>query len=231
MLQKLLRKSREDINSLLLNYEVDYSLSFLDSYTEEPVIEEEMPEVTIEYDVTRVPPWIFNRGFTADTLLDWECGADFDGGLVIPVHDLNNRSVGIITRRLNLTPKYLYSKGLRKSRILFGAQKIQRCEFVCVTEGSLDAIWLQQNGFPAVSLLGASMSKYQEDLLLQLPTSEIVLCLDNDEAGKIGMSKALTTLSNRCRVSRISLPGGYKDVQDIRDTTVLKETVKQRTYW
>ena len=190
-----------------------------------------MSEITIEYDRTRVPPWRFNRGFTSETLLEWQCGADFDGGLVIPAYDLTNRLVATITRRVNLTPKYLYSKGLRKSRILFGAHKIQKSDFICITEGSLDAIWLQQNGFPAVSLLGASISKYQEDLLLQLPTDELVLCLDNDEAGKIGVSKALTTLSNRCRVSRISLPGGYKDVQDIRDITVLKETVKQRTYW
>ena len=229
-LQKLLHKSRSEIDALLIDYSADYSLSFLDEYATE-IDNEEMPEVTIEYDITRVPPWIFKREFTAETLLNWKCGSDLDGGLVIPVYDLNSRLVGIITRRLNLTPKYLYSKGLRKSHVLFGAYKIVQSDFVCVTEGSLDAIWLQQNGIPAVSILGASISKVQENLLLQLPTKEIVLCLDNDEAGKIGMQKALTTLSNRCRVSRINLPGGYKDVQDIRDVDILKETVQQRTYW
>jgi DNA primase len=104
-------------------------------------------------------------------------------------------------------------------------------DFICVTEGSLDTIWLNQNGFPAVSILGATISQVQEDLLLQLPTNEIVLCLDNDKAGEIGMQKALTSLAIRCKVSRVNLPGGYKDVQDIRNIELLQEVINSRTYW
>lgn len=229
-LQKLLHKSRSEIDSLLIDYGADYSLSFLDQYSEE-VEEPEMEEVTLDYNRGRVPSWIFNRDFSVETLIDWECGADIDGSLVIPVYDSRDRLVGNITRRLNMTPKYLYSKGLRKSRILFGGHKMTTSDFICVTEGSLDAIWLNQNGFPAVSILGATISKAQEDLLLQLPTNEIVLCLDNDNAGEIGMQKALTSLMIRCKVSRVNLPGGYKDVQDIRDTNLLKEVINSRTYW
>ena len=70
----------------------------------------------------------------------------------------------------------------KKSRILFGANHIEPTDFVCVTEGSLDAMWLDQCGYASVALLGASMSKYQEELLVDLPTKEIVLCLDNDSA-------------------------------------------------
>ena len=190
-----------------------------------------MVEISVEYDKARVPPWIFDRGFSRETLIEWECGADIEGSLVIPVKDNDKRLVGTVTRRLNREPKYLYSQGLRKSRLLFGGYKIDKCKFVYITEGSLDAMWLHQNGLPAISLLGATMSKYQEELLMQLPTDELVLCLDNDKAGEIGMQKALTSLSTRCRVSRVSLPGGYKDVQDIRDITVLNETVEKRIYW
>ena len=190
-----------------------------------------MEEIILDYNRGRVPAWIFNRGFSPETLIDWECGADIDGSLVIPVYDIKSRLVGSITRRLNMTPKYLYSKGLRKSRLLFGANKMKTSDFICVTEGSLDALWLNQNGFPAVSILGASISQTQEDLLLQLPTNEIVLCLDNDEAGAIGMQKALTSLFIRCRVSRVNLLGGYKDVQDVRDVDLLKEIINSRTYW
>ena len=190
-----------------------------------------MVEISVEYDKARVPPWIFDRGFSRETLLEWECGADIEGSHVIPVKDNDKRLVGTVTRRLNREPKYLYSQGLRKSRLLFGGYKIDKCKFVYITEGSLDAMWLHQNGLPAISLLGATMSKYQEELLMQLPTDELVLCLDNDKAGEIGMQKALTSLSTRCRVSRVSLPGGYKDVQDIRDITVLNETVEKRIYW
>lgn len=229
-LQKLLHKSRPEIDALLIDYGADYSLSFLDQYSE-TVEEPEMEEITLDYNRGRVPAWIFNRGFSPETLVDWECGADIDGSLVIPVYDIKSHLVGSITRRLNMTPKYLYSKGLRKSRLLFGANKMETSDFICVTEGSLDALWLNQNGFSAVSILGATISKAQEDLLLQLPTNEIVLCLDNDKAGEIGMQKALTSLMIRCKVSRVNLPGGYKDVQDIRDVDLLKEVINSRTYW
>ena len=229
-LQKLLHKSRSEIESLLINYGVDYSLSFLDEYTDK-VKESEMDEIVLDYNRGRVPSWIFNRGFSPEILIDWECGADITGGLIIPVYDIKSRLVGSITRRLNMTPKYLYSKGLRKSRILFGANKMVTSDFICVTEGSLDTIWLNQNGFPAVSILGATISQVQEDLLLQLPTNEIVLCLDNDKAGEIGMQKALTSLAIRCKVSRVNLPGGYKDVQDIRNIELLQEVINSRTYW
>ena len=215
---------------MLINYGADYSLSFLDEYAEKPE-EPEMEEVTFDYNKGRVPAWIFNRGFSPEILIDWECGADIDGSLVIPVYDMKSRLVGNITRRLNMTPKYLYSKGLRKSRILFGAHKMVASDFICITEGSLDALWLNQNGFPAVSILGATISKAQEDLLLQLPTNELVLCLDNDKAGEIGMQKALTSLMIRCKVSRVNIPGGYKDVQDIRNVDLLKEVINSRTYW
>lgn len=231
-LQKLLQMSRSEIESLLINYEVDDSLSFLDEYvTEAP--EKEMIEIPIEYNIAKVPSWIFDRDFTSAILSEWQCGSDIDGNLVLPVYDQMQRLVGTITRRLDQTPKYLYSKGLRKSRVLFGGYRIQPCEFVCVTEGSLDAIWLDQNGFPAVSILGANLSKYQEDLLLQLPTNELVLCLDNDRAGEIGMQNALTTLSNRCKVSRTHLTniGGFKDVQEVRDVNLLQKVIETRTYW
>lgn len=234
LIQKMLQLSRTEIQSLLMGYEVGDSLSFLDSYSlKTDGDEKEMVEIVAEYDLTRVPSWIFDRGFETSTLLEWECGADLDGDLVMPVRDIGKRLVGTVVRRQNLTPKYLYSKGLRKSRLLFGGYKIQPCDFVCVTEGSLDAIWLDQNKFPAVSILGANLSKYQEDLLLQLPTKEIVLCLDNDRAGEIGTQNALTTLSDRCRVSRINLNivGGYKDVQDVRDIDHLKTAIQNRTYW
>ena len=69
---------------------------------------------------------------------------------------------------------------------MFGQQFLETSSpFVCITEGSLDTMWLDQNGFPSVALLGASISQTQQELTLQIPTQELVLCLDNDEAGRI----------------------------------------------
>ena len=102
---------------------------------------------------------------------------------------------------------------------------------VYVTEGPLDAMWLDQLGLPSVALLGMSMSQTQRDLLLTLPTKEIILCLDNDQAGKIGRDKALDLLYGKITLSYIKLPKEYKDVQDVRSYDIIQNVIKNRRYW
>ena len=178
-----------------------------------------------------VPKWIFDRGFDKQSLKIWLCGISPANGLIIPVKDINFRTVGWITRQEKQIPKYLYSKGLKKSHILFGQPYIRDCEYVCVTEGPLDAMWLNQLGFSAVALLGMSMSEKQKDLILTLPTKEIILCLDNDEAGQRGKKRAFELLDNKIKVSHIDIPEEYKDVQDIKSYGILKNVIKNKRYW
>ena len=125
----------------------------------------------------------------------------------------------------------LYSKGLRKSRVLFGINHVEATDFICVTEGSLDTMWLDQCGYTSVALLGANMSKQQEELLLSLQKKEIVLCLDNDKAGINATEKSLTRLSTKCIVSSIQIPQEYKDVQDIRNKNELDRVIETRILW
>ena len=75
------------------------------------------------------------------------------------------------------------------------------------------------------------MSQYQENLLMTLPTKEVVLCLDNDTAGKTATDNILTRLSNRCIVSIVTVTEGYKDVKDIKDEKLLATIIQQRTLW
>ena len=158
-------------------------------------------------------------------------GIDILNSLVIPIHTQIGTLVGWVLRKSYGTPKYLYSKGLRKSRVLFGQHHIMdEVPFVCITEGSLDTMWLTQHGFSSVALLGATISKRQVDLATMLPTQELVLCLDNDEAGRIGLDKAMACLSANFMVSYIKLPKEYKDVQDVRDSELLERIIKERTF-
>ena len=120
---------------------------------------------------------------------------------------------------------------MKCSRLLFGADNIVKSDFICVTEGTLDTMWLDQNGFPSVAIFGASLSKRQEELLLSLPTKELVLCLDRDEAGQSATKKILTRLNDRCIVSCIAIPERYKDVQDIRDKEELTQVINNRNLW
>ena len=219
----------KQVNQYLVSYKDTHSKRL---FIEPPIVEEgPLPEVNVPFKLGMVPKWIFDRGFDKQSMKKWLCGISPANGLIIPVKDINFRTVGWITRQEKQIPKYLYSKGLKKSHILFGQPYIRDCEYVCVTEGPLDAMWLNQLGFPAVALLGMSMSAKQKDLILTLPTKEIILCLDNDEAGQRGKKRAFELLDNKIKVSHIDIPEAYKDVQDIKSYGILKNVIKNKRYW
>jgi DNA primase len=92
-------------------------------------------------------------------------------------------------------------------------------------------MWLDQMGYNSVALLGASISATQVQLLQDLPIGEIVLCLDSDEAGRIGTDRCLTKLSSTCRISYIELPEGNKDIQEISDKALIDQIISNRNYW
>ena len=225
-LSKYLDIPWSSMDQYLLNQEFSFDINMFEEDKNDIIFE----EVDFPFRQGYVPTWIFDRDFKKATLKKWGCAVDHENSLVIPIY-WEAKMVGWITRRRYLTPKYLYSKGLKKSQVLFGREHIQPTDFVCITEGSLDTMWLDQCGYPSVALLGASMSRQQEELLLQLPTKELVLCLDNDSPGQLATEKSLTKLSGRCIVSKIELPEGYKDVQDIRETQILDKVIKQRLLW
>ena len=194
--------------------------------------EELPPWAKFPYNQNYVPPWIFKRGYDKNTLKRWGCGITAENGLAIPVCNYVGEIYGYVIRRdKGYEPKYLYSKGLHKSELLFGQHLLRDRGMVCVTEGSLDTMWLDQLGYNSVALLGMSMSFTQADLLMAAEISEIVLCLDNDEAGRLGTEKALTRLGNSCKISYITLPDGIKDVQDIPTKSLLDEVINDRNYW
>ena len=227
-LMKYLGISYDEVQRRVLNTEASFNIDMFDEFA---LDEPEMVEVDFPFTRGYVPEWIFDRGFDKATLRKWDCSLGPYESLVIPIKDISSTLVGWVTRRQNITPKYLYSKGLKKSKLLFGQQFLETSSpFVCITEGSLDTMWLEQNGFPSVALLGASISQTQQELTLQIPTQELVLCLDNDEAGRIGLHKAMTCLSRNFMVSYINLPKEYKDVQDIRDEKLLQSIIKERTF-
>ena len=228
-IQKILGLDKEGIEKYLVDHTMFYDLGMFDAVA--PPVEGQLLEVEFPHISGRVPSWIFERDFTKTTLKRWDCGTDNYNNLIIPINDRDSRLVGWVTRQFERNPKYLYSKGLKKSQVLFGEDKIKEAPFICITEGALDTMWLDQNGYSSVAILGASISNIQVEALIKLPTEELVLCLDNDEAGKIGTDRAMACISKSFVVSYIKLPKGYKDVQDIRDENILKETISNRTFW
>ena len=115
---------------------------------------------------------------------------------------------------------------------MFGQELItEPRDFICITEGSLDTMWLDQHGFASVALLGAHISRKQQELAFKLPTKELVLCLDNDDAGRIGLEKAMNDLIPKFMVSYVQLPKEFKDVQEIRNKEILQNIIQERTFF
>ena len=92
-------------------------------------------------------------------------------------------------------------------------------------------MWLNQHGYSAVAVLGASVSPTQIDLISTLHPDEVVLALDNDEAGKKGMDKASIDMGNRFMLSYLKLPKQYKDVQEISNINVLNKVISNKSIW
>ena len=228
-LKRYLRSDAISITKLLLESQANFSVDIFDDL-EETI--KGRPEYFMEADTSRFPIWAYDRGFTEETLKKWGCGTTEYNDLVIPIHDIDDRLVGSVTRRTNAVPKYMYSKGLQKSRVMFGANKLEgHHKYICITEGSLDTMWLTQNGYPSVAILGATMSKAQLDILRSLRTEEYILCFDNDAAGQKAISRAMLDISTSFMVSYIKMPKKYKDVQDVRSEALLKEVIAKRHYW
>lgn len=228
--------SLEEFNKAYQTDETSYDLDFLDSLTAETsgLTDTNMPRIDLPETFVKdyFSEWVYKRGFHYDLLSKWGCGSNNFGDLIIPLEDAYSRLVGWVSRRQNAVPKYWYSPGMRKSLLLFGETKLQIPEpFVCITEGTLDALWLIQHGIAAVALLGAVPSKYQIQRLQKIRTQELVMCLDNDSAGSKGMDRLRNQLHNSFILSRISLPSIYKDVQDVRNRTDLTNIVSNRYYW
>jgi len=126
----------------------------------------------------------------------------FRNRLMLPVVDTSGNVVAFGSRVLDKSePKYMNSSETpvySKRRVLYGlnlAKKTKRSNII-LCEGNLDIVTLHQAGFDnAVASMGTALTVEQTRLLSRF-TKELVLCYDNDNAGKIATERALQILQN-----------------------------------
>ncbi|QEK39517.1 DNA primase [Candidatus Sneabacter namystus] len=148
--------------------------------------------------------------FTTNTSEYYEI---FRQRIMLPIKNLRNATIGFGGRgiSLNTVPKYLNSpetKLFNKSRILFAQEKAfpigRKKNSIILVEGYFDVIAMHAAGYTnTVAALGTSITEKHLKTLWEY-ADEIVLCLDQDTAGK----KALT------RIMQIAL-GGISEVKKI----------------
>jgi hypothetical protein len=87
---------------------------------------------------------------------------------VIPIHKAKGELVAYAGRTIDGSePRYRFPAGFHKSLELFNLHRVRGELSVILVEGFFDCMKVTQAGFPRVALMGSTMSKTQEDLLVE----------------------------------------------------------------
>jgi len=112
--------------------------------------------------------------------------------IAIPIADMDRNILAYCGRTIhqNVTPRYLFPKGFRKSEYLFNIQNIiyGAPTPVFIVEGFFGCIHIHALGFDSVALMGTTISAQQIDLLKKTGR-RYILMLDGDRTGKQAMEK------------------------------------------
>lgn len=191
--------------------------------------------------------YMLARGFTPETLDDWELGYDARSDrVVIPVRDEHGALVGFKGRSWDgHHPKYLVigdapgddRRGFGRylpGQVVFGLNRA-RSQRLIVVEGELNAIALAQAGHPDAVALGRSGLTLRQARLLRSHADHLTFFFDADEGGDRGLwgwdeedgfhhEGALEILGRDCDIDLVcgqdNDPAGY--LQDGEEARIAK---------
>jgi DNA primase len=175
-------------------------------------------------------PYVSARGLSWATATDFGIGlysgrGIMHGRLAIPIHDEQGRLVAYCGRSvIAADPRYRFPASFRKSLVLFNYHRAAALahDGVVVVEGFFDSMRVHQAGFRSVvALMGAALSRDQENLLVQR-FRKVTLMLDADPAGRTASHAAAQRLAGQCSVCQAMVPSGGQPDQmsdeEIRQT-------------
>jgi DNA primase len=162
----------------------------------------------------RSHPYLAERGLTLETIVDFGIGFCAKGmmadRIAIPIQNPEGKVVAYAGRfpgePAEGTPKYKLPQGFRKSQELFNidrASKEPADKPLVIVEGFFDCMKLHQHGYrKVVALMGSTMSAAQEELIKRHTdrNSQVIVVLDEDEAGKAGREDIAVRLAKFCFV-------------------------------
>lgn len=152
----------------------------------------------------RYPKDLKERGFTKETLERWNIryareatllkddGKSFtvDNAIAIPIFNRENVLLGWCYRATSKSAnwfqqaRYIYTPGLQDvlSTMWFGMNLHKNVRDITIVEGGLDAIWCDQNGIPALAILGSQVKQLVKVRML-MDFRKVTLMTDRDTAG------------------------------------------------
>lgn len=164
-----------------------------------------------------------------------------DHNLVMPFHNVHGEIVSLVGRCLlseeereeRELHKYTYSAGCQKDLYVYGLDKARDSiiakDCVIGVEGQFDCISLHANGITnAVAFGRANLSRYQM-FQIHRYTNNIIIMLDNDDAGQTGKSKIRDRFKDVANIKLISPPTGFKDIDEFfrnsKDTEEIRHVI------
>ena len=141
------------------------------------------------------------RHISADTCRYVGLGSDARDNVSIPYRDIYGRTVVVKYRPSHAIkhgmPKYFYQKDADVCPILFNIDKIDISRPLLLVEGPMDAMACIEAGYTNVASIPSGAADdnwigFNYEFLDQF--QDIILWFDNDEAGEIGVKKAIPRL-------------------------------------
>ncbi len=174
------------------------------------------------------------KGFTAEELIraglairGKKAGGAYDrfrNRLMFPVLDVRGEVLGFSGRALadGQDPKYHNTPEtlvFAKRRILYGIHRAKNTKrgSILLVEGNVDVVTLHQAGFDnAVATMGTALTT-EHTRLISRYAKEIVICYDNDPAGRKATERALDILKDsEFTVKVLKLPDRIVDGQAVK---------------
>jgi hypothetical protein len=165
------------------------------------------------------------RGLTDETLARFQLGWD-DERLTIPVYDEMNSIVNIRLYKWNSDDdnykvlNYKDDKGNSFGELrIYGLDSLldDDIEELVWSEGELDRLTAEQNGFPAACPTSGAGSWSPQWAPYFRHKKVVYLCQDNDEAGRIATEKLARIMSKILEVRIIQWPENFPNKGDITD--------------
>jgi len=193
---KFLNLKAEDIPNTAV--ETNNEIKILETFERSPL--RETPKISRDEIVQSIAipsTYYINRGYQKETLVNFDIGMcnnknkPMSGRIVVPIYDEDYNYVGCIGRASTdwMKPKWLHSKGFRKSAYLYGMniakEEILKTGTAVLVEGQGDVWRMHEAGIKnCVGIFGASLSDEQLVLLEQSGALNLVILTDTDEAGE-----------------------------------------------
>ena len=203
-----------------------------------PVHETGTPNKPLQFRLDKLDrshPYLAERGLTLETIMDFGVGFCAKGmmaeRIAIPIQNPEGKVVAYAGRfpgePAEGMPKYKLPQGFRKSQELFNIDRaIKEPGPLVIVEGFFDCMKLHQHGWRrVVALMGSTLSAAQEELIKRHTdrNSQVIVILDEDEAGKAGREDIAVRLAKFCFVKThvFDQPGAQPDQLSAEDVAAL----------